>query len=134
MQIFDQYKTDLENGFRALQTIQRVVSGAVPGAIPGPEDRNTKDAVRTYTLAMMVEIAEWVQTVDWKPWKNHDADSHLKEHSSIVAEEFADILAFLGILMIYMDNWNIDATEVAEAYLAKSEVNMRRITDNLRIE
>ena len=134
MQVFDHYRTDLENGFRALQVIQRVVSGAVPGAIPGPEDRNTKDAVRTYTLAMMVEIAEWVQTVGWKPWKDNDSDSHLREHSSVVAEEFADILAFLGILMIYMDNWNIDAIELADAYLAKSVVNMERITNNLREE
>ena len=134
MQVFDQYRTDLENGFRALQVIQRVVSGAVPGAIPGPEDRNSKDAVRTYTLAMMVEIAEWVQTVDWKPWKDHNTDSFLREHSSIVAEEFADILAFLGILMIYMDNWNIDAQDLADAYLVKSVTNMDRITRNLRIE
>lgn len=134
MQVFNKYRQDLKQGFEALQTIQRVVSGAVPGAIPGPEDHNSKDAVRTYTLAMMVEIAEWVQTVGWKPWKDSDTDSFLREHSSVVAEEFADILAFLGILLIYMDNWNITAEDVADAYLAKSVVNVERITENLRVE
>jgi hypothetical protein len=33
-----------------------------------------------------------------------------------------------------MDNWNIDAQDLADAYLVKSVTNMDRITRNLRIE
>jgi len=94
---------DLANGLDVLVEMQKQVSSPVPGAIPTGSDWPTKDAVRTYTLAMIVEIAEWVQTLDYKPWKNSAPDAY-PVLSDTVADEFADILAFLGILTITWDS------------------------------
>ena len=120
---------DLANGLDVLVEMQKQVSSPVPGAIPTGSDWPTKDAVRTYTLAMIVEIAEWVQTLDYKPWKNSAPDAY-PVLSDTVADEFADILAFLGILTHYMGQWGIDTEAIAAAYMRKSAENVRRIAEN----
>jgi dimeric dUTPase (all-alpha-NTP-PPase superfamily) len=117
----------LTRGLAVLEEVQAMVSLPVPGAIPAPGELPTKDAVRTYTLAMIVEIAEWVQTLDYKPWKNHDATSYITEEENVVAEEFADILAFLGVLVLYMHRFGITPAMIAQAYVQKSKVNIQRI-------
>lgn len=131
MQEFIIVARDLANGLDALATVQKLVSAPVPGAIPVGTQHPSKDAVRTYTLALMVEVAEWVQTLDYKPWKNSDLQSDLRESKERVADEFADILAFLGILVVYMEQFGINTEDIAAAYAAKSAENVRRITRNL---
>lgn len=117
---------DLANGLDVLVEMQKQVSSPVPGAIPTGSAWPTKDALRTYTLAMIVEVAEWVQTTDWKPWKNKSEDAHIWDVYR-TSDEFADILAFLGILLYYMEQWNISTEDIAAAYMRKSAENVRRI-------
>lgn len=118
---------DLANGLDVLVAMQKQVSIPVPGAIVTGAAWPSKDAVRTYSLAMIVEIAEWLQTLDWKPWKNAGVEAHPWQQADIIADEFADILAFLGILTHYMDQWNITTEDIAAAYIRKSAENVRRI-------
>lgn len=122
---------DLANGLDALSKVQRLVSAPVPWAIPEAAQPPTKDALRTYSLALMVEIAEWVQCIDWKTWKNDRVLAMPRNSDDIVLDEFADILAFLGILVVYMENWGMETEDIAAAYVRKSEENVRRIERNL---
>jgi dimeric dUTPase (all-alpha-NTP-PPase superfamily) len=112
---------DLAMGLSFLQRVQKVVSSPVSGAIPADGMLPTKDAIRTYTLAMIVETSEFLQTLNWKPWKdmkNLDKDR--------VVDEFADILAFQGIIIHYLFCLGITPGELAEAYAKKSITNIER--------
>lgn len=129
MQEFITVARDLANGLDALVTVQKLVSAPVPGAIPVGTQRPSKDAVRTYTLALMVEVAEWVQTLDYKAW-HPGSEAKLRESNERVADEWADILAFIGILVVYMEQLGIETEDLAEAYVRKSAVNIERIGKN----
>lgn len=103
----------------ALEFVQSTVSAAVPGCIT--EGQPTKDQLRTYTLAMIVELGEFIQTLDWKPWKDkQDFDK------SDVTYEFADILAFMGVLVVYLRKMGITPEDIGDAYVAKSITNIER--------
>ncbi len=121
---------DLANGLDALVAVQRKVSAPVPGAVPEGSTFPTKDALRTYALATIVEIAEWVQTLDYKAWSNDKVLAAPRKADEIVLDEFADILAFIGILTLYMENWGMETEDIAHAYVLKSEENIRRIERN----
>lgn len=112
----------LTNALTYLAANQRRVSAAVPGCIPGVGETPSKDTLRTYVLAIFVELGEFLQELDWKPWKTKaDVD---KEK---VAAEFADILAFLGVLLVQLqEGLGIDASDLAIAYKNKSVVNVER--------
>jgi hypothetical protein len=120
---------DVADGLQAFASIQRVVSGLVPGAIPAPGVALTKEQLRSYSLAMIVEIGEWLQTLEHKSWKP-GGDVTLKEPPAIVMDEFADILAFLGILIHYMEVLGMDPFDLAQAYVKKSYVNVHRFEEN----
>lgn len=118
---------DIANGLDALVKMQRLVSAPVPGAIPVGTQHPSKDAVRTYTLALMVEVAEWVQTLDYKAW-HPGSVAELRESKERVTDEWADVLAFIGILLVQMEQLGIETEDLAEAYVRKSAVNIERIT------
>lgn len=121
---------DLANGLDVLVEMQKQVSLPVPGAIVTGTAWPTKDAVRTYTLAMIVEVAEWVQTLDYKAWKP-GVEARPREESERVADEWADVMAFMGILMHYMEQWGLTTEDLAAAYIRKSAENVRRINRDL---
>ena len=129
---FGSYKAPLTLGLESLMRVQKEVSGGVPGAIPAPGLYPSKDAVRTYSLALITEIAEWLQDLDTRPWKNDLTEAAPVVDNDTLAEEFADMLAFLGILIYYMNQWGIPPERLASAYVAKSNINIERITANLR--
>lgn len=105
----------------ALAENQSEVSSPVPGCIPKDDDAPTKDAIRTYVLALFVELGEFLQELDWKPWKTKGAISAGK-----VADEFADILAFLGVVLVQLEHLGISEDMLANAYREKSIVNVER--------
>ena len=98
----------LENALHSLKDIQSVVSLPV-------------DAIRTYVLAMTVELMEFVQTLDWKPWKQ-------KSNLDIerIVDEFADILAFQGVLIYYLYLLGISPEMIELGYRKKSIENIDR--------
>jgi len=108
-------------GLTTLMQVQEVVSSPVKDAIPVNGERPSKDAIRTYVLSMVVELAELVQCLDWKPWKNKK-ELDLEN----IASEFADILAFQGIIIKYLDTYGIGPVQLADAYAKKSVVNIDR--------
>lgn len=117
----DDATTNLFHGLDLLKSIQAITSDLTPNCIPQIGDEPTKDQIRTYALAMMIEMGEFVQELNWKPWKK---DKPLNEERII--DEFADILAFMGILLVYLDRLGISMQDLAEGYIKKTNVNVSR--------
>ncbi len=111
----------LSNALALMALNQKTISAGDPECIPAEGHLPSKDAVRSYTLALMVETAEFIQELDWKPWKDK-----AKVDTGRVADEFADILAFMGILILYLDRMGIPPGMLARQYRDKSKVNIDR--------
>lgn len=122
---YDHHNTDqLDHGLSVLYGAQERISSLVPNCIPEPGELATPDQVATYGYALIKEITETLDELGWKPWK--DAKPADPER---VADEVADILAFLGVLLIYVErNTGLTMKDIAEAYERKSEVNIQRLT------
>ncbi len=110
----------LENGLQVLARVQEQVSGMV-GAIPIEGKLATPDQVRTYFLALIRECSELLEEFNWKPWKKERAVDHGR-----ASAEFADILAFLGIIIVYMRREGVLPGDLADAYAKKSSLNVSR--------
>lgn len=80
-----------------------------------------KDTVRTYVLALQVEVVEFLQTLDWKPWKNGEQESDER-----VLDEFADIIAFMGVLITILKAMGFSETDITNAYIRKEQTNVAR--------
>lgn len=117
---------DLTIGLSALNDVQRFVSSPVRGAIFNDGEEVDTEQFRNYALAMIIEIAEFVQTFHWKPWKPEEK-LKLRESPERTADEFADILAFMGILIHYLDRCGISPSFLAASYITKSLENIRRL-------
>ena len=113
---------DLGIGLGFLRMVQKRVSSPVPGCIPPGNELPTKDTVRAYCLAFMIETAEFIQTLDWKPWKNKAKPCDTER----ALDEFADIMAFLGIIVEHLYRMGITPGDLAEAYRKKSIINVDR--------
>lgn len=111
----------LSNALALIALNQKTISTGDSECIPADGHLPSKGAVRSYALALMVETAEFIQELDWKPWKNGK-----KVDRNRVADEFADILAFLGILILYLDRMGIPPGMLANQYREKSKVNIDR--------
>lgn len=115
------YTGRLYDGLHLLLSIQSVTSRMTPDCIPPAGDPPTPDQIRTYFTALIVEITELLQELNWKPWKQ-ERDVNLKR----VADEFADILAFLGIIQVYLSRLGLSSSDLADAYVNKTMVNVSR--------
>lgn len=115
-------RDDLEDGLYALYYTQRSISDLSGKAVTLGEPPS-KDQIRTVFVALFVELGELVQELDWKPWKEPKQVDNAK-----IAGEFADILAFIGLLLVYFEGLGVDANKLAEAYLEKSKTNYARFT------
>lgn len=109
--------TMLAEGLAVLAATQREVGKAIPGWVEGEPEY-----VRTTFLALMVETAELLQELNWKPWKaDHPIDT------SRAADEFADILAFLGYVVAWLEDAGIPIGQLAMQYQAKTKINIKRL-------
>lgn len=115
-----QVRTDaIARGLQALADVQRVVSSGVKDCIvENPEHAQ----VLAYGHALIHEVTEWMDEMGWKPWKGKQP---IKVER--VTDEWADVLAFLGILLYYMEQRGVSMEDLAEAYAEKTLTNIRRI-------
>ena len=81
-------------------------------------ERNYEN-IRTCFTAAVVELSEFMQEINWKPWKNTKKD----ENRAKILEELVDVLHFYVELCILM---GFDSEEIFHAYEAKMEVNHKR--------
>ncbi len=109
------YPISLVNGLAFLCDTQKAVSGLVPGAL-----ELSKENISVYGTALLSEVMEFINELGWKPWKNIE-----RNHDKIV-DEFADILAFLGLFVNYLDDIGLTPDKLTEAYTAKTKENIDR--------
>ena len=106
-------------GLKVLVDTQRDVT---PKLDPMIFERPIDETTRSYILATIVELTELMDELDWKMWtppKTLDKDR--------IADEFADILAFLGIIQwILFHRVGLTSEDLARAYKAKTKENARR--------
>lgn len=111
----------LATALTVLMNIQHDVSSAIPGCIT-PGEGPTSNQVRTYFLAFIVEAVELMNEFPaWKPWKEEKPYEPTR-----VIDEFADILAFMGIILNFMHELGINMFDVANGYAKKTNVNIAR--------
>lgn len=112
----------LQAGLQHLVERQRVVSQALdPTLFEGGQV--DKEQVGTIFAALITETTELLQELEWKPWKK----SAKTPDPNRVADEFADILAFLGVAMLVIEEQTgLGPEALAAAYQAKVRVNLER--------
>ena len=79
------------------------------------------DTLARYGNALSIEVAEFLNETPWKVWKKKEPDLDR------VADEFADILAFLGTWLNLLELMGISVGRLAAAYDEKTAVNHRRL-------
>lgn len=110
----------VSDALQVLRKTQLIVSSMVPGAVT--DDMPNPDQIRTYCLALVKETLELMDEFpQWKPWKEPKLPNKAR-----VMDEFADILAFLGLLTVYVGALSITPADLAEAYVNKTNVNIAR--------
>ena len=110
-------------GLGALVAVQAVVSPRLTPFLfenPYKPGKLTKEGVTAVSAALMVEVAELINELDWKPWKTKAPDP------AKVTEELADVLAFLGMLLLHLEASGIDLSQMAEDYYRKALKNVDR--------
>lgn len=108
---------NLALALRTLADTQYLVSGQLPGAL-----EPTRENFAVYALSLHDEVGEFVRELGWKPWKKA-----VPVDRERAADEFADILAFLGLFIHYLDKLGIDPWDLATQYQKKSRVNIERM-------
>lgn len=88
------------------------------GTRPSTEGERT-DVSRIMALALNVETAEFMQELNWKPWKLTKRCVHQER----VHEELIDCLHFLVELMLL---WGLTPEKTHELYMKKAQVNCER--------
>ena len=124
----------IASGLASLHYIHRETSGkSYPDSL-----QVTPDNIRTYGLALLDEVHEFLKELQWKPWKTSEVTEHLLNASHIncrlcdqlrdtITEEFADILVFTGLFIGYLEKMGIGAEDIARVFLRKAEKNKQRL-------
>ncbi len=110
-------------GLKLLKLTQEVVSSTLPNCIPELGEQPSPDQLRTYFLALNVELGELLQELNWKPWKEPREIDKPR-----VIDEFADVLAFMGILLVYLDRMGVSTSDLVAGYQKKTDINIQRLT------
>jgi dimeric dUTPase (all-alpha-NTP-PPase superfamily) len=73
--------------------------------------------------ALHTEVSELSQELPVKPWKPLQITNKAN-----VVKEFSDILAFLGILMVLLEELGITTEDLANGYRTTTELNIARFS------
>jgi len=111
----------LAEGLKVLDDVQSVIGSAIPGWVEGDPE-----FIRTSWLALIVELSELLQLFNWKQWKDPIAPDLPR-----MADEFADVLAFFGYLVVYLRLAGLDSVDLGKAYAHKTNVNSRRLAGKI---
>lgn len=119
----------LADGLEVLLRVQLTVSPSLDGHALEPSRANKL----LYGYALQHEVGELLDVLGWKPWK-----ANKRPNRERVLDEFADVLAFLGLIVHYLTQTDVAVEEgqitqrpilvdhLAQAYVSKSYENMAR--------
>lgn len=118
--VHDIDEASLANGLFELLWAQKALSSLVWDM---SDPTNMQVAYATY--AVIGELVELADKVGFKIWK--DAPELTDASKADIADEFADVLAFLGQLMVILYNrTGLSPVDLAMAYHNKSHKNLKR--------
>lgn len=100
------------------RALQEGAYGVSPHELRGDE---LLEYVRWNTLAAHVELDEFLQTTDWKPWKQPQVRTRVDRNASV--NELVDALHFIANLLVAL---KVDDDELERRYAEKVLVNERR--------
>lgn len=86
-------------------------------------DNVDKDTLARYATALMIEAAEFSNSLPWKAWKRYDEKPLDVE---AVTEEFVDLLHFVGTFVCLLEHFGIHPDDIAKAFVKKNVVNHQR--------
>jgi NTP pyrophosphatase (non-canonical NTP hydrolase) len=121
MIINDETKKFLSEGLEVLASTQEATSRLVPGA---SSEYGVTDAMLSLVCFCLIdEIGELAKELGYKPWKPIMVDNEK------VADEFADVLAFFGLMTHYiLEVTGLTPEDLADAYREKTVRNIERFT------
>ena len=109
----------LAKGLVVLATTQQKIGAVFPGWSEG-----NPEYVRTTFLALYSELGELLQKFPWRQWRTPGPVDR-----EGMAEEFADVLAFLGYVVHFCQVYGqLTPYQLAEAYSKKTTVNKDRLS------
>lgn len=107
---------------RDQREIQRGIYGYDVDAA-SPEER--MEYIRLNNLAAHTELAESLQQLDWKPWRQGESNRHG------AVNELVDVLFFVANMLLQL---GVTDDELNERYEAKVEINRnRQLFEDLRV-
>lgn len=83
------------------------------------------EMLRNYTVALMMEQAEVLEEVSWKPWRTIESQKPSPNKRKI-ALEWVDCLFFLVDQALVLD---LTDAEILDAFEVKHRANLARITN-----
>ena len=105
----------LAAGLNVLRALQRVSMSKLG------HDRADKEIYQIYGLALSIEVSEFVNELNWKPWK------HTQPNKEAVLEEFVDVLHFIGTWTQLLLHLGFNTADIATAFASKYNVNQERL-------
>jgi NTP pyrophosphatase (non-canonical NTP hydrolase) len=114
-------ESKLALGLHVLAGVQFEVGLAIPGWSEGEPE-----FVRTTFLALVKEVMELLDYFDWKQWK-----LPTETDAGEAADEFADVLAFLGYVVLFLGYRGVMPDDLARAYAKKTLVNQERLAGKI---
>jgi dimeric dUTPase (all-alpha-NTP-PPase superfamily) len=87
----------------------------------------TSEQLGLYAYALISELVEMTQELNWKPWKKTPQGVDIEK----VQDEFADILCFIGVMLTFLRRfYDIDTRMLGDAYKKAVIKNIGRFTSN----
>lgn len=111
----------ITEGFRTLMELQ------ARGAANLPEHLHPLDQadMRTAFLGAFVELGEWANETQWKPWREYGKPD--QEAIERILDEAADFQHFYAWIMRSIEaQYGISPEDLALAFIRKHEVNIKR--------
>lgn len=114
-----QHREKIQAGLESLLEVERLVQllGGTPWALDA-----TPENVRTFCFALVHEVGEIADELQWKPWKLKGSVD-----SVAIAYEAADVLAFLALVFRYCRAHGVTMDHIATAFIDKSRTNVERL-------
>lgn len=109
----------LAEGLEVLRRMERDVQLSTGGQDALLPDRDT---VAQYSLALIAEVVELANELQWKRWKRNTPPN-----APAALAEMPDVLAFLGLLLNWLDYYGISMTSLAQSFADKCQVNVARL-------
>lgn len=101
------------------------INGKMVGAMPDEGEEIPNGLVTAAGFALNGEVFELLQELGWKYWA--DKKEMTPERVARIADEYADVLAFLGTLTYYvLARTGLSPADLEAAFVKKFYVNRQR--------